>query len=387
MRIAHIITDEKFPDSAYEMFEQVLPGCNDFILPDLKSPIKHLKKIDPIRVSRYSFLNSRFIRVINGYDALIIHGMSAFSIELINRCSENVSIYWIGMGFDYYDIIYDSRWGMLKKHTREEVIEVRTSFRFMRSALIQILRNARNRVLYPHSNDKKRWVKRVDYFCPVLESEFFSLKEKINNWNACYVDWNYGNSAALVDGEYGENFSLGSNILLGNSASPTNNHIDAFHFLKKNEKFLPDDSKIIVPLSYGDLNYREIVVKEGLEILGDRFFPLTEMVSPREYSKVIESCSLVFMNHIRQQAGNNIAQALYMGARVILDSKNPFYKEYKKHGVFISSLDDIENEPDFLSIPLTAEEKYKNKYSLRELRGSEAAIYKTKKLIESIASN
>lgn len=384
MNIAHIITDEKFPDSAYEMFEEVCPGCNTFILPGKKAPIKNLKKIDPIRIGKYSFLNRRLVSWINEFDALIIHGMNSFSLELVNRCKSSLKIYWIGMGFDYYDIIFKKKEDLLKPRTKQTVLESRKSNFFYKSVLRNILRVYRDRLLYPHSSDKKAAVRRVDYFCPVLESEFYSVKSYINCWNAEYVDWNYGNSATVVDGKYGQNFSLGNDILLGNSASPNNNHLDSLWFLKENEDYLRTDGKIIVPLSYGDFRYREIVVCRGNELFGERFVPLTEFVSPEDYSNILRGCGLVFMNHLRQQAGNNIAQALFMGARVVLDSKNPFYNDYKKHGVSLTSLEEAEENPGLLSKSLTNEEVAFNQDVLKKMRGSRVAISKTKKLIKSI---
>lgn len=384
MKIAHVITDEKFPDSAYDMFESIKPGCNCFILPDKRTTIKNLKKIDPIRVSKFSFLDRRFISWIDSFDALIIHGMYPFALELINRCRGDLKIYWIGMGFDYYDIVFSSRWEMIKKVTKSKVDISQSSVRFKDMKMFNFLKSLRNIIIYPKAKNKKKWIKRVDFFCPVLESEFYLVKEEIKDWKAEYIDWNYGNSAELVDGKFGYDFSLGNNILVGNSSSLNNNHIDAFHFLNGKKNFLDKASKIIVPLSYGDSTYRNTVIKEGENIFGERFVPLTVMVPPDEYRRIIESCGIVYMNHLRQQAGNNIAQALFMGSRVILDKKNPFFDHYKKSGVYLNSLDEVEASPDLLSKPLSYQEKTSNQYILKRLRGSAASLQKTQKLIQSI---
>ncbi|SDG22904.1 4-alpha-L-fucosyltransferase glycosyl transferase group 56 [Idiomarina zobellii] len=379
--------DEKFPDSAFEMFESVAPHANDFILPDLDSPIKNLKKVNPVRVSKFSYLNGKFINKLNNYDALIIHGMNKFSIELINRCRKTMPVYWIGMGFDYYDIIYNSASEMLKAATNDIVINNSFWSNLRRSKIISLIKYCRDKILYPNSIRKETGILRVDYFCPVLESEFHSVLNKVNGWNPKYIDWNYANSSNLVDCKFGNDFSMGKNILLGNSSTPTNNHLDAIRFLKKYEHHLNESSKIIAPLSYGDMNYRNVVINEGVKRFGDRFYPLTEMLTVNEYNRVLESCGLVFMNHLRQQAGNNIAQALFMGARVILDSKNPFYTDYKQRGVYLNSIEDINKTPELLSQPLTYKERLFNRIHLRKARGSETALFKTKILIESINSS
>src|SRR5690554_2632419 len=384
-RLVHLITDEKFPDSAYELFEAVLPGQNEFILPGKKKTIKNLKKINPIRVGKYDYLKPSFVEFINEYDALLVHGMNSFSIRVINRCRPGLKVFWIGMGFDYYDLIFKSKEAMLKPHTKAvardlNVLKERNSGDVLKSG-----KKAIKKLLKWDSLDKKKqFLNRVDYFCPVLESEFYSVLGVMNGWSPKYVDWNYGNSTDLVDGKFGEKFELGDNILLGNSAAQTNNHFDSMYLLKKYESFFSYKAKIIAPLSYGDMVYGAKVCEKGAELFGDRFIPLTDMLSSDSYRKILESCGYVVMNHVRQQAGNNIAQALFMGARVFLDKTNPFYEEYESKGAAINSFSDIETSPKLLGSPLSDEEKAVNKMLLKQLRGRDVAISKTRNLINEI---
>ena len=50
------------------------------------------------------------------------------------------------------------------------------------------------------------------------------------------------------------------NIQVGNSADPTNNHIEAFEMLRK---YKHENVKIYVPLSYGNQNYASTVISKG----------------------------------------------------------------------------------------------------------------------------
>ena len=60
-----------------------------------------------------------------------------------------------------------------------------------------------------------------------------------------------------------DDFILGNNILLGNSSTETNNHLDVL-FLLQNEGII--DRKLILPLSYGSDLYRQYVVAEGRKL-------------------------------------------------------------------------------------------------------------------------
>ena len=384
LRLVHLITDEKFPDSAYDLFEKVLPGCNDFVLLETKKKILYLKKIEPIRLCRYSHLNSKFINYINTYDALIIHGMNKVALEVVHKSNRDLKVFWIGLGYDYYDIIYKSPFDMMKPLTRIAFSSLRKEKKIILSVILNFARVIRDFFLYRSSFDKHKSLEKVNYFCPVLESEYFSVKKNIKGWNASYIDWNYANSAKIADGDSSDSFTLGENILLGNSATPSNNHLDALYFLKNYEHYFSKNTKIITPLSYGNSNYADLIIDKGKDLFGDRFVHLAKMYQPEDYSKILESCGYYFMNHIRQQAGNNIAQALSMGGRVILDKRNPFYSFYKNNGAIINSIDDVRVDPGLLSRELTNDEMYTNKKILKATRGKDIAISKTINLVNNV---
>lgn len=68
----------------------------------------------------------------------------------------------------------------------------------------------------------------------------------------------------------------GVNILVGNSADPSNNHIESL------EKLLPykeDEIRIFVPLSYGNQKHAKRVIKTGMAWFGDKFVPLTSFMA------------------------------------------------------------------------------------------------------------
>ena len=129
------------------------------------------------------------------------------------------------------------------------------------------------------------------------------------------------------------------NILLGNSGSIMNNHIEAFDILKKEEI---GDKKIIVPLSYGDSEYTKTIIKKGKEIFGDKFIPLTKFIPREEYNKITLSCSIVFMNHYRQQAMGNILTAIWLGSKVYMNNSTTSYKYLSRIGIKINSIQDLQ---------------------------------------------
>ncbi|QIZ66040.1 TDP-N-acetylfucosamine:lipid II N-acetylfucosaminyltransferase [Geobacillus subterraneus] len=109
----------------------------------------------------------------------------------------------------------------------------------------------------------------------------------------------------------------GINIQIGNSADPSNNHIQILDLLKK---FKDENINIYAPLSYGNHDYAKEVVHYGKELFGNKFKPLLEFLNPEEYSKYLASIDIAIFNHERQQALGNIYALLYLGKKIYIRS-------------------------------------------------------------------
>lgn len=109
----------------------------------------------------------------------------------------------------------------------------------------------------------------------------------------------------------------GLHILLGNSADPTNNHIEAL------ERLLPHkdhDIKIYAPLSYGDQIHAKKVIAQGKLWFGEKFVPLTDFMPFDQYLGFLKSLDIAIFNHQRQQAMGNTITLLGMGKTVFMRS-------------------------------------------------------------------
>lgn len=107
------------------------------------------------------------------------------------------------------------------------------------------------------------------------------------------------------------------NILLGNSADPSNNHIEAL------QRLLPyknQDIIIFAPLSYGDQRHAQKVINIGQEWFGKKFVPMTEFMPFDEYVEVLGNVDIAIFNHQRQQAMGNTITLLGMGKTVFMRS-------------------------------------------------------------------
>jgi len=379
IKILHLTPDEKFTDFAYEIFESVAPSCNTFLIPSLNKKLKYIKKTPVKFINPISFRNPFFMKSLEKYDFIVLHSLSRFNQEVVAHASPYLQFIWIGMGYDYYDIIYEDPESLYQEQTKEIVKNLNN-----KRVTINNLRGQLSKRLFYKDLDKKAIVEKIDFFAPVLENEYDMVASKFSINFPDYIDWNYGSTVKILEGKMKHCTLNGNNILVGNSASPTSNHLEVFEYLKTQNL---SRKKIICPLSYGDFEYAGILKEKGKAYFGDNFVSVDEYMSFEDYRSLISSCSHLIMNHHRQQGGGNVLTMLYMGAKVFLNEINPMYSFYKEKSVVIFTMDELYNDSSLLDSHLSEEDIEKNRQVLKLTFGEKMLLNKTENLIKKVISS
>ncbi|SFR49202.1 TDP-N-acetylfucosamine:lipid II N-acetylfucosaminyltransferase [Thiomicrospira sp. ALE5] len=128
----------------------------------------------------------------------------------------------------------------------------------------------------------------------------------------------------------------GINILVGNSADPSNNHLEVFDKL---EAFKDQDIKIYAPLSYGNPGYAQTTIQQGKQRFGDKFEPLTEHMPFNQYLEFLGKIDIAIFNHKRQQAMGNTITLLGLGKKVFMRSDVTQWAFFKSHGIAVYDIE------------------------------------------------
>lgn len=131
----------------------------------------------------------------------------------------------------------------------------------------------------------------------------------------------------------------GWNILLGNSADPSNNHFEAF------ERLLPfkDQAiKIYAPLSYGDQHHAQKVIRQGKSWFGDKFVPMTDFMPYEQYLEFLKNLDIAIFNHQRQQAMGNTITLLGMGKTVFMRCDVSHWRFLESLGIKLNDVEQLE---------------------------------------------
>ena len=128
------------------------------------------------------------------------------------------------------------------------------------------------------------------------------------------------------------------NLLVGNSADPSNNHVEVFENL---EAFKNKNIKIFVPLTYGNQAYAQQIIEEGSRRFGTKFAALTGHLPLNEYLEFLGIIDIAIFNHKRQQAMGNMITLLGLGKKVYMRSDVTQWEFFKSHGITVYDIDQI----------------------------------------------
>ncbi|WP_078409101.1 TDP-N-acetylfucosamine:lipid II N-acetylfucosaminyltransferase [Priestia abyssalis] len=297
MKHLHLFPNEKFTDPYISFINTNFNPDDHFFLiiggvsedkikikerKNVRKVPKNLKNILALNMKMYSHKKILFHGLINNKLILLLLLLQPWLLKRSN---------WIVWGGDLYHYLYRSR------NIKSNLHEV------FRRLVIRNLGTVTTLV-------------EGDYR---LAKEWYKVKGKYHH--AVYINpisLEYLDKVETLEHEYKHRQRKITNIQIGNSADPSNNHVQILDLLKE---FKNENINIYAPLSYsGNLAYVSKVARYGRELFGEKFIPLFDFLEPEEYSKYLGSIDIAIFNHERQQALGNIFALLYLGKKVYLRS-------------------------------------------------------------------
>lgn len=380
--ILHIAPDDKFLDVVFDLFEEVLPERNEFIIityDKKKRGVKFISNSDRVKLlTPNNLLEESFVRNLENYNLIILHFLDDAKVQLVNKSDDKINYMWLSWGADFYND-HPAAYDNLYQHNTKEIFFLNISLvkRLKRKIKYLLAKQNFSTVYYKKFFDKKRAIRRIKYISTVTPEDQRILKKMFSIKDKIFIRFFYVNVEDTILMGINNNINLGENILVGNSSTPTNNHLEIFQILKNMDL---KDKKVIVPLSYGDVAYQKLIISEGEKLLGSSFLPVTEFMTLENYNNLISSCGYVIMNHKRQQAMGNIHTLMYLGSKIFISHKSPSFNFFKRQGVHIFPVKDLIKRKEKALIPLAEEYVKYNKEFVVTTRSRKAMLENIKQI-------
>lgn len=369
-KIVHIAQDQKFIDWAIGSFERAQPGANELILVSDAAP-KTVATKPKVVLARKDARSGGLERYTEGADLIVLHALGKDWTSFVAR-NPGLPFVWLGWGYDYYDLIV--------RRESELHLPKTNALLYSDGRLLtkRLRKKAKSFISQGKDQEKLSAIKNITTLALGFEEEYTLLKQALPFAPPQYMSWKYGAVESMVGSLLGQTVN-GTDVLVGNSATSSSNHIEAFELLAQR---IERGRRVVVPLSYGDKRYGKAILKRGPEILGNQFVPLVDFIPLPEYIETIRSCGFVIMNHIRQQAVGSIITMLHLGAKIFLREESPTYQFLKRIGALVFTVQQLERDPSLMQSLLTEGQIQHNRAVLGAHWSRAVVDAETMKLIE-----
>ncbi|MDX4036775.1 TDP-N-acetylfucosamine:lipid II N-acetylfucosaminyltransferase [Aliarcobacter skirrowii] len=188
---------------------------------------------------------------------------------------------------------------------------------------------------------KKQVIKKMGNFISANQQdmEYITSNYKTDGKNRFYSNFYPICISCTENVIYDDSHNKTIKILVGNSSTEENRHEEVFNIL---EKYKDNNIELIVPLNYGDENYRDKIIDLGNRIFGSKFKPIVDFMNFEEYKKVLQNIDIGIFNHNRQQGGSNIRLLAGYGKKLYISKENSFYDELMSNGIRVYNLENFD---------------------------------------------
>lgn len=344
MKIVHLAQDEKFLPLARSMFEEAFPGVNRFVVCQRPGhPPTFLMPDAQVRYRHPLFFRLPWLMPeLWDADMVVIHAMTKHHARALRGVRRSSLVVWIGYGHDYLGLLSQYIGDLWFAKTEALLNQLSIRERQIGNLLMHITSVAQRVNVFSVNPSESAMVREA---LPQLRATHHSLPSYT-------VEDVFAHGPPLMDGP---------DVLLGQSASPHNNHLEAFDLLLDH---LPTGARLIVPLSYVSKRYADHIEQVGRTLFGERFIALRDWMPIADYQQQISRCGFVVMNHRVQMAVGNIVSALYKGAKVFMQPANPLFGFFTDLGVTVFDIGELSNAPATAWQPLSAELQQRNRAAM-----------------------
>lgn len=356
IKIIHVHTDEKFANEPVQYIAKDFK--NTVVLIDKNNSSKEKVKSKTKVFSNTPRELEELIKLCASQDLVVLYGLCKIKSCLALNIPSTTKIAWRFFGYELY--IHQQE--LLLSHRTKDALNADNHVKRQRIQATMCFKRSmaclKNFLLNNPRKELGNAIKKCGLFIGISQTEYDQQK----------IHWpilpDFLQSPFLYIDSQGYRTEKSSTIIVGNSRSRYNNHLDVLNIIENNKN--SRHIQFVLPFSYGiEDTYTEGVRKQVSYLdnvtLIDRFIPRDE------YKEYFHNAAAAVFNCYRQMAMGNILMCLRNGVKIYLNTKNIIYEWLKAEGFKVFSIKTLDYDLSSNNIKLSPEEIEYNRDCYRKL--------------------
>lgn len=330
----HIVTDSSISSTFLRNLQSLgLSGNNRIVVRSNSTRLKHFQEDVPFG-KLYSPAFKSAVGDTRQYDNVFIHQFSPLMYRWV-AMHEFRKLNWMVWGTDLYNL----------PEIEFNFYEPLSWQRYVRHNFSSVAFLFRLKVWFTNSMFRKKAYAKVDNIYTWMHSEYQFACDRLPTLRAKHKFFFYLNDVPyhkldkFLSSAYEQPQERIPKLVVGNSGTPTNNHLDTVTWLKKNDI----KADLLIPVAYGDKHYISFLKKNLSFYTGGKLTFIDQYMTFDEYVEFLLGTDGLIMNTIRPQGYGNIFMMIYLGRPVFVNERNISLGDLEKNGISVNRLRDVKN--------------------------------------------
>lgn len=357
----HIVSEKKFLPWIKKAFAR--PGWeNEYIIFQYKKK-NHFNPVaeKESEMSADKFGRDKAITIANRSDIVFHYFFDFPKADIVIRSRPEVQHYWNFFGAEIYqqtDYFRKELYGPFTAHLMKTLPEIKFRYEMRRLYYKWILRS-------DAPVDKlKKSLPRLNNILWYIEEEIAMIRKKIDL--PPWLFFQFFTFHDIIPDVNARTQTDSRKILIGNSATIENNHMDILHLLENIRHF---NHTVTLPMTYGQFRrYKSKLKQKYQDSLGNKARFLETHLNLQAYYQFLDEHATAIFMHYRQQGLGNIFYLLYNGTKIYLSKQNIIFNWLINKGIHVYSVEDsFKYDYEHCNLTLNSELANENRMQIRNL--------------------
>lgn len=308
---------------------------------------------------KYKLFNNNEIDLIvkytDGFDAVFFYNLDEVKIPILLKLKPHVKAIARFFGYELYAVnakkyLSENTWRFYAP-AKKSLLSFIKALCLLIIRKIKILLNIEYKLQF---DNQKSIYKRLDAIMMISKTEYEELSSSFYLPKLIEMQFtNHENEPHQLN----INNQKQNKIIIGNSGSRWNNHIDILDSIKRTENKSKIEFYLFFSYENGTVYSNEV---KSIAQKINNVYLIEEFLDKEKFENIYKNASALVINSYRQHALGNVITAIKFGCKIYLNKRSSSYHWLVSLGFLISEVDELSLDVESGNIKLTPEQQQHN---------------------------